>query len=168
MKKTLLTLLTLLSIDAWGNINYIQIKQIPNYQDYSNQFDFLFNTVQYYNHWVPEWSYDVSKKSLIQDLKDSYNLFSFIDSNNLEINLLLGDISHYLYNLQEDDFYNIAINHYEKEGIGWQIALVLVQLEFPPSSEASEHSYLTSQLSCGKKGLTLSSIKLSGGAKNHR
>jgi tetratricopeptide (TPR) repeat protein len=114
MKKTLLTLLTLLSINAWGNINYIQIKQIPNYQDYSNQFDFLFNNVQYYNHWVPEWSYDVSKKSLIQGLKDSYNLFSFIDSNNLEINLLLGDISHYLYNLQEDDFYDIAINHYEK------------------------------------------------------
>ena len=42
-----------------------------------------------------------------------------------------------------------------KRGIEWQIDLVLVQLEFHPSSESSEQNYLTFLNFCEKKDLTL-------------
>jgi hypothetical protein len=55
-----------------------------------------------------------------------------------------------------------------EKGVKWQIALVLVQREFHPSSEFLGRDYLMFPGFCGKKGLTLLSTKLCGGVKNLR
>jgi hypothetical protein len=114
MKNLIFALAICSTLNLFGNIHYINIKKIPNYEEYSNHFDFLFHNVQYFNHWVPKWEYDVNKDTLIAGLKKCYSIFSLLDSNNTEINLLLGDISHFLYNLNEDEFNNDAIKFYSK------------------------------------------------------
>jgi hypothetical protein len=55
-----------------------------------------------------------------------------------------------------------------KKGVRWQIALVLAQREFRPSSEFSERDYLMFPDFYGKKVSTLLSTKLCGGVKNLR
>jgi tetratricopeptide (TPR) repeat protein len=114
MKKMILILTMFLSLNAFGNINYIQINKIPNFENYKKQFDFLFKNLEYYNHWEATWPYAVDKKDLVKGLMDIYDTFSLLDDVNLEVYLLLGDISHYLYNLQEDDYFNKAIGFYQK------------------------------------------------------
>jgi tetratricopeptide (TPR) repeat protein len=113
--KTIFTfLLTLSTLTIFGNINYIQFEKIPRSDKYIDKYDFIKNNERYYNHWQPDWTYDISKKSLVKGLKESYDLFSKLDNENIEINLLLGDISHYLNNLDEDKYYELAVNHYRK------------------------------------------------------
>lgn len=113
--RTIFTLiLTLSTLTVFGNINFVQFDKIPDSEKYSDKITFIIDNEGYYNHWQPDWTYDVSKKSLVKELKESYDLFSKLDSKNIEINLLLGDISHYLYNLHEDEYYELAVNHYQK------------------------------------------------------
>jgi tetratricopeptide (TPR) repeat protein len=113
--KTIFTLiLTLSTLTTFGNINFVQFDKIPDSEKYSEKLNFIIENEGYYNHWQPDWTYDISKKSLVKELKESYDLFSKMDNENIEINLLLGDISHYLYNLHEDKYYELAVEHYQK------------------------------------------------------
>jgi hypothetical protein len=114
MKKLLTILFTLITLNSSGNVFYIKLDNIPDFTKYQIQFEFLTNNAQFYNHWTPTWNYEVSKDSLVAGLKRCYNIFSKIDNGNLEVNLLLGDISHYLYNLNEEEYFEIAESHYRK------------------------------------------------------
>jgi hypothetical protein len=105
------------TLNLYGNIEYINIRNIPDYEKYGSHFSFLAQNVQYFNHWVPEWTYDANKDSLILGLKNCFTTFKQLDSNNIEINLLLGDISHYLYNLNEEDYNDSAIIYYNRAHI---------------------------------------------------
>ena len=102
------------TLRIFGNIHYIQFDKIPESEKYIDKYNFIKDNEGYYNHWQPDWTYEISRKFLIKGLKESYDLFSKLDSENLEINLLLGDISHYLYNLHENDYYPLAVKHYQK------------------------------------------------------
>ena len=114
MKKTLAFILISSTLAVWGNINYIQFDKIPDSEKYAEKFNFIVDNEGYYNHWQPDWTYDISKESLVKELKKCYNSFSKLDKKNIERNLLLGDISHFLYNLHESDYYESAIKHYQK------------------------------------------------------
>lgn len=114
MKAILTLFFVLLTLTVYGNINYVQFDKIPDSEKYSDKFKIIVDNVAYYNTWQPEWTYEVSKKSLVKGLNESYDLFSKLDNENIELNLLLGDISHYLYNLHDDKFYELAVNHYQK------------------------------------------------------
>jgi hypothetical protein len=101
--KTIFTLiLTLSTLAIFGNINFVQFDKIPDSEKNSDKLNFIIDNEGYYNHWQPDWTYDISKKSLVKGLKESYDFFSKMDNENIEVNLLLGDISHYLYNLHEE------------------------------------------------------------------
>jgi hypothetical protein len=99
MRRIIILLFIILSYQAYGNINYIHPEGIPNSANYYDQIEFLKTYVQYFDHWSQEWDYPVEKKALIEGLKSKYHDFSQLDSQNVEVNLVLGDISHYLYNL---------------------------------------------------------------------
>ena len=113
MKRLITIGLILIGFQSFCNVNFVQFDKIPNYQSYLTNYEFLTENIGYYNHWTPDWNYDVSKKKLIKELKKCYKIFSELDKN-LEVNLLLGDIAHYLYNLSEEDYYGKAENHYKK------------------------------------------------------
>jgi hypothetical protein len=100
------------SLSLLGNIHLINFDRIPDNLKDKKQIDFLIFNVQYFDHWSQSWNYPVSKDSLIKDLKDCYETFSRLNNNSIEINLLLGDIAHFLYNLDESSFNEKAINYY--------------------------------------------------------
>ncbi len=114
MIRRLLVLLLFTSTNSFGNIHYIYFEKIPEANEYKAQIDFLKQNLQYFDHWQPQWTYDVNKESLIQGLVDSYDKFSATDDNNVERVLLLADIAHYLYNLEEDKYFEISETLYKK------------------------------------------------------
>lgn len=114
MKTLISVIISFLTLTSLGNVRYIDFKKISDSEKYSDKFDFIVENVGYYDHWEPDWTHDISKDSLVRGLKESYDLFSKLDNRNIEVNLLLGDISHYLYNLHEDDAYQQAVGHYKK------------------------------------------------------
>jgi tetratricopeptide (TPR) repeat protein len=113
MKSKLLLLIILLSaFSASANINYIEIHRIPGFEQYVDRFSFLISNQRYYNHWQPEWKFEVSKESLVDELEASFQTFISLPDSNTEVCLLLGDIAHYLYNLDEHSFHQQAVHYY--------------------------------------------------------
>ena len=114
MKKIILAAFLLNSICSYGNIKYIRFDNIGHPGDYSHQVDFLRQNVGYFDHWVHEWSYPVKKDTLVRNLLTCLEVFSHLDGNNAEVNLLEGDIAHYLYNLDMQEYSDKAEAFYQK------------------------------------------------------
>ena len=114
MIKKILVLTLITSTSSFGNINYIRFEKIPEFHEYDAQINFLKQNLQYFDHWQPEWTYDISKKSLVQGLVDGYDKIAAVDDNNLERVLLLADIAHYLYNLEEEEYFEISESLYKR------------------------------------------------------
>lgn len=114
MKKGLTFILFafLNSVFAFGNINHINFEKIENYRENLDRIEFIVNHQQYYNQWSAEWNYDIKKKQLVKTLEKDYATFSKLNFDTTELNLLLGDISHFLYNLDQEQYLERAINHY--------------------------------------------------------
>jgi len=114
MKKTGLFLITLfISNFAFSNVNFIDINKITVESECAKAFYSIMDNQEYYNHWTSEWKYNKTKEELIKLLKDSYTKFANLESKNSELYLLLGDISHYLYNLNESSYFVTAVNNYK-------------------------------------------------------
>lgn len=115
MKRTLSLLFTLFFIiNIFANVNYINIDKISNDSTFINAFSYVKNNKQYYDHWTIDWNYMIRKQELINNLRDIYKTFSDISTKNIELYLLLGDISHYLYNLEDSNYYDEAIKNYNE------------------------------------------------------
>lgn len=112
MKRIILITLTILTFQAKANINYIEVSKITNDRKLQEQFEIIKQNVKFYNHWTPEWNYEISKDELITQLEVSYKDFSGVKNQNAESSLLLGTISHYLYNLDKTDYHKKAIEHF--------------------------------------------------------
>ncbi|MEI6089511.1 MAG: hypothetical protein WCR42_03590 [bacterium] len=114
MRRIIILLFVIFSCHAYGNINFINLDSIPNSANYAEQIEYLKTYVQYFDHWSQEWDYPVEKSALVEELSNIYDNFTHVDSTNVEVNLLLGDISHYLYNLEYANGYDNAVRYYEK------------------------------------------------------
>src|SRR5690242_12397980 len=98
---TILFVLTALTVSGFANVNYVDINKIGSDSKLVTAFDFIKNNTSYYDHWTNKWTYDKPKKDLIARLKEYYSTFSAITTKNEETYLLLGDIAHYLYNMDD-------------------------------------------------------------------
>ncbi len=113
MKQAIIILLgTLLSVNAFSNVNHIDISKISSDSNLVTAFNFIKDNQQYYDHWASEWSYDKSKDELKKELKADFSEFSALPTGNEELFLLLGDIAHYLHNLDDTAYYKVAIKNY--------------------------------------------------------
>ncbi len=113
MKRSIPFLCTLFfTINSFANVNYIDIDKISNDTKFETAFMYIKENQQFYDHWTIDWNYLVQKEELIQNLRKIHKTFSDIPKKNAELYLLLGDISHYLYNLDDTIFYDDAINSY--------------------------------------------------------
>jgi hypothetical protein len=97
---------------ALGNVSFIDISKISNESKYIDAFNFVKDNRHYYDTWRNEWNLDKPKEEFIKKLRDHYLLFSSIAIKNEELFLLLGDISHYLYNLDDTAYYNLAVGNF--------------------------------------------------------
>lgn len=98
---------------AISNINFIDINKITIESECAKAFYSIMDNQDYYNHWISEWKYNKTREELIKLLKYSYTTFANLKTKNSELYLLLGDISHYLYNLNESSYFETAVNNYK-------------------------------------------------------
>ena len=115
MKKTLIILLTLLTGSMCrADVKYIDFHKVDPAGKYSGQARFLIEDLPYYDHWSPQWIYETPKDSLIRELKGCLAIFAALKGDELESDLLLGEIAHYLYNLDQQPYYDTAEAYYLK------------------------------------------------------
>lgn len=113
MRKTgILLILILFSFRIFANVNYIDFTKISKDSNLINAFSFIKNNQQYYDHWSNEWNYDIPKEDLIIKLRENFKNFSALPRKNEDLYLLLGDIAHYLYNMDDTAYYEIAVINY--------------------------------------------------------
>jgi len=118
MKKLTSFIIALLFslFDLSANVHSINFGKIGNIKTLNPEVDFLLNNIGFYEQWTPKWEYNVSKSEIIKKLKDLYIKVSQLEkenSNSIDFHLLLGYISHFLYNLEEADYNQKAIKHFQ-------------------------------------------------------
>jgi len=111
---TVLFFLTLNTVQIFANVNYIDISKISSDKKLVTAFNFVKENQQYYDHWTTEWNYDKPKEDLINQLREYYKDFSALTKKNTETYLLLGDIAHYLYNMDDREYYANAVKNYNE------------------------------------------------------
>ncbi|MFO7723760.1 MAG: hypothetical protein R6V49_11120 [Bacteroidales bacterium] len=99
---------------TYADMRHIRYEQIPGYEAQQECYDFFKLNLTYCEYWVPQWNFETDKDSLIKKLQHCYNAFSAFPEGNLEAQLLLGDLSHCLYNLEVSEYYRVAEMHYLK------------------------------------------------------
>jgi len=107
-------LLTLISVAAFSNVNYIDISKISSDTRLVSGFKFIKDNQRYYDNWTNNWTYDKKKEDLIKQLREYYKAFDAIGTKNEETYLVLGDIAHYLYNMDDSAFWSIAERNYKQ------------------------------------------------------
>lgn len=102
-----------MTVQVSANVNYIDISKISSDSKLIVAFNFVKDNTKYYDHWTTDWSYDKPKENLIKQLRDYFKDFSALTTKNEETYLLLGDIAHYLYNMDDTTYYSIAVKNYD-------------------------------------------------------
>jgi hypothetical protein len=113
MKFFLVLAFTLISIFTFGNINQIDVLKISNDVKVVAVFDEIKANQKYYDHWYANWEFSTSRRELIDKLRGHYLILTSLPSKNEELDLLLGDVAHYLYNLNEASYFQEAEKHYK-------------------------------------------------------
>src|SRR5438105_2064516 len=99
MKKALPLLLLTICLHGYAHLKYIRLEKINTTGQYDKEIHFISDNLGYYDHWSPDWSYPIKEDSLIKELTRCYTLFEKSPADNPETDLLLGEIAHYLYNM---------------------------------------------------------------------
>jgi len=111
--KLILTLLLFIfAFNAHANVNFIDFSKVNFPKKLQHQFDFLRHNDSLYNHWVQDWNYNTPQKEVIEILTTSYKALEKLPEKNLETELLMGDIAHYIFNMSVTSFYQKALDHY--------------------------------------------------------
>jgi len=116
MKKTPLLILLMVSLHGYAHLRYIHLDKIDPAGKYNKEINFISDNAQFYENWSPDWNFPVKKDSIVQELTRCYKLFVQVQTqaDNVEVDLLLGEIAHYLYNMDIQDYYDKAESYYQK------------------------------------------------------
>jgi tetratricopeptide (TPR) repeat protein len=110
---TLCTILFMLfAINGFANINAIDFSLVKYPAKQKDNIDFLRSNENMYNHWVHDWNYQIPKATVVSKLSTLFAELDKTTDKNLETYLLLGDIAHYLYNIENEEYYQKAIDRY--------------------------------------------------------
>ncbi|MCK5741556.1 MAG: hypothetical protein KAH48_05010 [Chlorobi bacterium] len=101
-----LVLIGILSVVSHMNLfAHLNLIDVDESISSTEQYKFLVSNQGYYLNWSNSWEHDIPKDSIIKKLNNCYDNFKTYDSTNIEINLFLGVISSYLYNLEEHTYF---------------------------------------------------------------
>jgi tetratricopeptide (TPR) repeat protein len=99
---------------GYCNIHAIDFSKVHYPAQLQDKIDFLKNNEQLYDHWFPNWSSSIPKTDVVAQLKAIYSGLDNVTAKTIETWLLLGDVAHYLYNLDEQDYYDKAVTNYQQ------------------------------------------------------
>jgi hypothetical protein len=116
MKNTVILLLLCIlgRNECQADVKFVDFKKIDPLGRFKAHERFLLDNLVYYDHWSPDWIYDIVKDSLIRELKLCLGLYEPVKTDEFERCLLLGEIAHYLYNLDVKTYYDTAEAFYLK------------------------------------------------------
>jgi hypothetical protein len=114
MKLIVLIAVTFFAIQVEASVFHIDISKISNDKKLIDRFEMIKDNARFYDHWTPEWKYEKSKIELVKFLEESFSNFENIKTNDIEVHLLLGTISHYLYNLEKTEYNEKVISNFSK------------------------------------------------------
>lgn len=114
MKKALILLLLICNVNFLSaHINIIDWEHIHFKNEIKQDLIFIIENEHTFNHWSAEWNYKLSKKRAVNILKRIQEVAQN-KANNQEELLLVGLISHYLYNLEEEQYFLISESFYKE------------------------------------------------------
>ena len=113
MKKIIPVVFLLCWLQSGANINFLTLEKWSKKEPFKERLNFLRDNLKYFDSWTFDWKYDVSRDKLIAELHECINTFGVIKEKDIEITLLKGDICHYLYNLNQEEYFSIAENYYK-------------------------------------------------------
>ncbi|MFB9844813.1 tetratricopeptide repeat protein [Mucilaginibacter ginsenosidivorans] len=99
---------------TYANINAIDFQKVHNPTNLNSSIAFLKENLGLYDHWTQNWTYRIPKAAAIKNLSDLYDGLDQIPQKNIEEYLLLGDIAHYIYNMESEPYYQKALDNYQK------------------------------------------------------
>ena len=108
----LIVFLIIIGHKSYSNINAIDFSKINYPQENQEDINFVKKNVHIFNHWDPNWTSSLSKRSVLKKLTKAYEAINNLKDHNIEVELFLGDLSNYLYNLEVEDYYQKAIDHF--------------------------------------------------------
>jgi len=116
MKKAVLLCLLMVSLHGYAHLQYIHFDKIDPAGKYTKEINFISDNSPYYENWSPDWNFPVKKDSIVQELTRCYKVFAQVQaqSDNEEVDLLLGEIASYLYNMDIREYYDKAETFYQK------------------------------------------------------
>ena len=107
-----------MSLLGWSatraDIKFVNFGKIDPSGHFTGQFKLLVDHLPYYDHFSPDWVYDIPKDSLVRQLKTGLVLFAGGSGDELETDLLLGELAHYLYNLDQQEYHDTAETYFLK------------------------------------------------------
>lgn len=96
-----------------ADVLYLDTAYLPKTEQFKTDFDYLRLNRAYVRHWSPNWTFPVERRELIARLLMMHAGYGAISPKNTEMELFLGDIAHYLYNLKQDAYGDSAVMHYK-------------------------------------------------------
>lgn len=109
-----ITIFSLNSLTVLANIECIDIRAISSESNFREHFEYLKSNLEYYQNWNYNWMYNVSRETISVKLKIIYIDILSLKESNPEVYLLLRDIAHFLYNLENEEYNKISIEHYKE------------------------------------------------------
>lgn len=108
--------LPVLYIALTSNIRAIDVKELQkSVKGIKDDVDFILENEALYSEWHAEWpSKNLKKADIIGRLSSIYEALLNKKIKTPEVELLLGEIAHYLYNLGKVEFSQASIEHYRR------------------------------------------------------
>ncbi|MFK7746831.1 MAG: hypothetical protein AB8B65_00435 [Kordia sp.] len=103
----------LFSSPVFSNINVINFENVSYLKLIQEDLDFIIKNQEAFNHWSETWTYDISREASLERLKRIQEI-SAKKAKNIDEWLLTGTISHYRYNLNDDDQFAVAESAFRK------------------------------------------------------
>lgn len=113
-KILLLLLFAVASQKVKANINAIDFNKVNYPANLQVKIDFLRQNENIYNHWQHDWTNVIPKTEVVENLASLYTELDKISNKTVETDLLLGDIAHYLYNMEVETYFKNAVDNYKK------------------------------------------------------
>ena len=98
-----------------NELQYINIDELHNTDSYKNELVFAYNHQSYFGYYVPDeyWDFPYTREECVEKLTKLYNsLLENPEPGNQEYMLCKAVVATYLYNLDEMNYFNIAVNDF--------------------------------------------------------
>jgi len=103
----------LYSAPVFSNINVINLENISYLSLIQEDLEYIMQHQKAFDHWSEQWTYEISKEESVQRLKKIQDI-SAQKAQNMDEWLLTGTLSHYRYNLNDEDQFLVAESAFQK------------------------------------------------------